>query len=404
MRAISTGYVEGDGIDICVLNPYFIPYRGGTEKVLYEVYKRISKKHNITIITSAVSAFGAHGSGRPLQHTEYIDDIKVVRIKTKQISIPFSPLPLQLFPALQSHIQSVNADLYHVNNRYQYFPSTIRTVRDMGAKLAITIHNSTPKGISVADDYFGLLYDMAIGRKFMHASSAITAVSKNALESTVQPEDIWKSKVIYNGVDHKLFRKISSRDGTVSSLKEKFGKGSTLILSNGRLTQQKGQAYLIRAVAELIKEGNDVRLLIIGKGPMYNWLYKYASRLKIADRFEIISGIPEEEIPYYYNASDLFVLPSLYEPAGMALIEAMACGVPSIATRVGGMPEMGQDTVSYSKPRDYASIKEAIINCLSDSKNARDRATRAISLVKKRNDWDIIAKEYEDCFLKASSQ
>ena len=172
----------------------------------------------------------------------------------------------------------------------------------------------------------------------------------------------------------------------------------------GLSTQQKGQAYLIRAVAELIKEGNDVRLLIIGKGPMYNWLYKYASRLKIADRFEIISGIPEEEIPYYYNASDLFVLPSLYEPAGMALIEAMACGVPSIATRVGGMPEMGQDTVSYSKPRDYASIKEAIMNCLTDSKNARDRASRAISLVKKRNDWDIIAKEYEDCFLKASSQ
>ncbi len=392
----------GDAIDICVLNPYFIPYRGGTEKVLHEVYKRLSKRHNITVLTSAVASFG-QGFGRALNSTEYIDGIKVVRIKTKQVGIPFSPLPLQLFPAFRSHLQSVNADIYHINNRYQYFPSTIGAIKDIGAKMALTIHNSLPKGISAADDSLGLLYDITVGRSFMHSADAITAVSKDALEVTVPTADLTKSRVIYNGVDSSLFRKMKDGEEPVSALKYKFGKGSTLILSNGRLTTQKGQVYLMEAISRLIKDGKDVRLLIIGKGPMYNWLYKYASHLGIADRFEIISGIPEHEMPYYYNAADMFVLPSLYEPAGMALLEAMACGVPSIATRIGGMPEMGRNAVLYANPRDTSSIKNAIEKYMSDSKRARANATRGISLVKKRNDWNKISKEYEDCFLNISS-
>jgi len=371
--------------------------------VLHEIYRRMARRHNITVLTSNVTSFGQR-TGQQAPHTEYMDGIKVVRIKTRQVRIPFSPLPLQLFPAMQSHIQSVNAELYHINNRYQYFPGTIDTIKRNGAKLAITIHNSLPIGISAADDGFGLLYDIVAGRRFIHAADAITAVSKDAMESTVPSEDRRRARVIYNGVDWRVFRKMSGRDVHVRSLKEKLGRGSTLILSTGRLTRQKGQVYLMEAVAGLIRKGRDVRLLIIGRGPMYSQLYRYASRLGMADRFEITSGIPENELPYYYNAADMFALTSLYEPAGMALLEAMACGVPSVVSRIGGMPEMAMDSAMYAKPRDPQSISGAMEAYLSDKKMAGKKAARGISLVAKRNDWDSISKEYEDYFLSVSSR
>ena len=139
-------------MDICVLNPYFYPYKGGTEKVLLEVYRRLAKRHNITVLTSTVP-------GRNERRSEEIHGIKVIRLKTRQYALPGLPLPFESFEGLNSAIVRAGADLYHINNRYQYFYLNIMSLKSVG-KLCLTIHNSLPLNIDRPTDFFGRAYDV----------------------------------------------------------------------------------------------------------------------------------------------------------------------------------------------------------------------------------------------------
>ncbi len=381
-------------MDICVLNPYFYPYFGGTEKVLMEIYRRLSKRNNITVITSSVGS-------EPGEET--IEGIKILRLKTSQRALPHMPLPLASMDGLNAAIEKTGAEIYHVNNRYQYFKSTISTIKEKASgKLALTIHNSLPKGIDHITDFGGLAYDVFWGRKIMHDADVITAVSKSAMETTVPMDFRKKSHVIFNGIDYKLFMP-NMEKGRVAGIRASMGfEDGVLLISNGRLTTQKGHIYLIRAVAELNRMGKPANLFIIGRGPMENKLNALAKKLGIRGRVKISHGISEQDLPYYYNAADIFVFPSLYEPAGMAMLEALACGTPTIATRIGGIPEALQDYGEYIKIKDVKSITDATIKVSSDMQHYKDLALECRkNVIEKEHDWDAIAKKYEDVFGQA---
>jgi glycosyltransferase involved in cell wall biosynthesis len=229
----------------------------------------------------------------------------------------------------------------------------------------------------------------------MNEADVITAVSKNAVDTTVPARLRYKSHVIFNGVDHKLFRKIS--DAKVRDLRNRM-RGGLVLLNNGRLTWQKGQVFLLDAVARLAKEGVDVNSIIIGAGPLRGRLERFARLSGISERFEILSGIEEKMMPYYYNAADLFIMPSLYEPAGLALLEALACETPALATSIGGMPEMMGPEGHYIRPKSSDDIYNGIREFIADRRQFSKAAKGIRARVVKRNDWNKIAKSYETLF------
>ncbi|MEM0149822.1 MAG: glycosyltransferase family 4 protein [Candidatus Micrarchaeaceae archaeon] len=375
-------------MDICVLNPYFFPYHGGTEKVLLEVYKRLSKRHNISVITSAPE-------GQKERSVDYVEGIKVVRLPAKFIYFRALPLPFLVMNDLNSAIAEERAELYHINNRYQYAMGNIRAIRAINAKLALTIHNSLPSGIDAFTDFGGLAYDLLLGRRIMHESDIITGVSGYAIRSTVPKEDRHKSHVVYNGVDYKLFRPGKKDPG--------LGIADTnipIILNNGRLVRQKGQAALIKAFA-MLSSSHDAKLVIIGRGPLEGKLTALARRLGVNGRFKITMNISESALPSYYRSSSLFVLPSLYEPAGLALMEAMACATPSIASKTGGIPEIMGRCGAYINPNDINMIYSKMLFALENMRSAERLARCARKRVIARNNWDAIAKRYESLFSAA---
>ena len=191
----------GDLLDICVLNPFFYPYKGGTEKVLLEVYGRLSKRHNITVITSTATKNGK-------ATVEEIAGIKVVRLKSVSTRLPTLPMPFLLFDGLKKAIAKADADIYHINNRYQYFGDTVRAIDNMDRKMALTIHNALPKNINFTTDELGRFYDWFWGRKLMGMSDVITAVSTNTAKTTIPRRYLKKTHIIFNGVDFRRFRKI----------------------------------------------------------------------------------------------------------------------------------------------------------------------------------------------------
>ena len=382
-----------DSLEICVLNPFFHPYKGGTEKVLLEVYSRLSKRHNVTVITSAPKE-----RNRP--SVEHVSGIKVVRLRTFQEHVPIFPMPFLFFDGLKKALAGEGSDIYHINNRYQFFEDTVNVVKGMDKKLALTIHNSKPKNIDPLTDDLGHFYDWLWGKKLMHASDLITAVSTYTIKSTVPRSERHKTHLVFNGVDCRKYRKIKN-NGQISRISRHFGfDGRTTILTNGRLVAQKGQIYLMKAIKELANEGYlDINLLIIGNGPLKRSLHRAAKRMGLDKRFHVTYGIEDDKLPYYYNSCDIFSMPSLYEPAGLALMEALACEMPSVISRTGGMPEIAGDSALYSRPKDYYSIKERLRYALENEKETAGMARIGRRRMIRYHDWDRIAKQYESLFL-----
>jgi len=112
--------------------------------------------------------------------------------------------------------------------------------------------------------------------------------------------------------------------------------GPVRILSVGRFEPQKGQEPLLRAFAGI----KGAELTLKGRGPLYERLRAVANELGLGSRV-VFDGsvVPEEELPAYYGRFDIYVQPSLDEPFGMAAVEAMACGLPVVATDAGGLAD-----------------------------------------------------------------
>ncbi len=382
-------------MDICVLNPFFYPYSGGTEKVLLEIYRRMAKKHNITVISAALK------SGQK-DYSEEIYGIKVIRLKTSYIDVPILPMPFPVTMGLRDAIYKQKADIYHINNRYVYFGDTVKCIKRSGGKMALTLHDAIPKNIDPFTDNGGYVYDMLWGRRLIEYSDVITGVSKNTLITTVPKALMKKCHVIYNGVAFDKYKPRSKASASKIMKELGLNKNSTVILNNGRLINQKGQIYLIRAVADIIKEGNkDLFLTIIGRGSLKETFMYMARDLGISDRIRICTGIAEEDLPYYYNMSSVFVSASLYEPASISIMEALASGVPVVATKVGGVPETMKNRGIYVKPRSIIGIKKGIERLLSNPKEAKRMGAMGRELMIKEHDWNLISKKYEKVFESA---
>jgi glycosyltransferase involved in cell wall biosynthesis len=175
----------------------------------------------------------------------------------------------------------------------------------------------------------------------------------------------------------------------VRRLKERLGveAGERVVLTVGRLSREKAQADLLRAFARLAREKAEVRarLVLVGEGPERVVLERLAAELRIDGRV-VFAGQTSDVAPFY-AAADLFALPSHSEGSPYALLEAMAAGVPVVATRVGGVPEIVSDGESalVVAPRDEQALAGALARLLSDESLARSLAAAASVLASTRH-------------------
>ena len=110
------------------------------------------------------------------------------------------------------------------------------------------------------------------------------------------------------------------------------------ILSVGRFVPIKNYSKLIDVFAGIVHDHPEAELILVGDGPLRNKLESQVSNLGIEDSVSFPGYIPHQDLPKYYNKADLFVLSSRHESFGMTLLEAMSCGIPVVAPRIGGIP------------------------------------------------------------------
>ena len=170
-----------------------------------------------------------------------------------------------------------------------------------------------------------------------------------------------KSKLIYlpNGVDVTQFKPLNAHKSLFTnrpaSLTEK--QSSITILYVGRLERQKNIYSLIKALS-LWRKRYKIRLIMIGDGSLKNGILKAVKKFKLS--YTIKSHIPFDQMPVIYQNADIFILPSLLEGQPKALLEAMACGLPCIATDLPGIKEFINNKELLIVKNDYLNLSKAI--------------------------------------------
>ena len=199
--------------------------------------------------------------------------------------------------------------------------------------------------------------------------------------------------VIPNGIDLEQFKpsdKSSARE-TLSLPCE-----GQIILSIGSLIKTKGHIYLVQGLSELLKEREDIQLHILGNGGEYEHLAKKIERLKLNEKIYLTGMVNHRSISTWLNAADIFVLPSLHEGTPNSLLEAMACGLPVVASATGGIPEIINDESNglLITPACTSEIREKI-NQLVESSESRERLGRnaRLSLESDHGSWGAQAKK-----------
>lgn len=388
---------------ICQVVPYF-PYKehlegrspekdkyylGGIMKHVYYLSKSLSKQDNeITIITTK----------SPQHHNLSEVDIGVDIIRVKADAFLYSsPIAIRVL----KYLDPSKYDVIHAH-------TPTPPVADLAAwrnirkrtLFVLTYHNDVEKE-GVFGSFISKVYNNTFGHFLLKQSDVIIATTKSyALSSPLLKKYLHKVTVIPNGIDIEMFHPYLN----AHSIKKKYqlDDDSKIVVFVGKLDHYKGCDFLIRAFAAAAQKIPSVFLIIVGKGPLEKGLKHLSEKLCMQNRVIFVGFVSDISLPLYYQACDLFVLPSISSSEGFGLVqlEAMACGKPVICTNIPGVKEVDEQEVAsiHVPPKNSEALANAIIKLLEDEKLARKMGENGRKLVEKKYTWEKIAEETEKVY------
>jgi glycosyltransferase involved in cell wall biosynthesis len=194
--------------------------------------------------------------------------------------------------------------------------------------------------------------------------------------------------VVHSGIDLQRFSGISG-DHLLSEFKLK--PDERVVINVAHLAGHKGQKFLVRAIPHVLAVFPKVRFFIIGRGELMSELQTLATSLRI-NRALTFTGF-RNDVGAFYNIADLFVMSSVEEGLGTAVLDALACGKPVVATAAGGLPEIIDDgkTGRLVAPADPAALAEGIVELLSRKELADAMAAAGRARVQRLFSIDTMA-------------
>ncbi len=219
---------------------------------------------------------------------------------------------------------------FHLIDAHYYFPDCVAAVL-LGRWARVPVV-ATARGSDI--NVIGRLRTARrIIRWTSHAATATITVSEALRREMINiGADPAKTITLRNGVDLARFKPCDR-----TRARERLKWHDRILLMVGRLVNGKGHKLAIKAISRL---GRDVRLVVVGDGPLRDELLSVARSLGVADRIELLGERPQQCLPELYCAADALILPSRSEGMANVLLESLACGTPVIATAVGGSPEV----------------------------------------------------------------
>src|SRR3990170_1191801 len=366
----------------CIVTLTFLPHVGGIERVVYEQGKRLMQKgFEVTVVTSKMNT----------AKTYTVDGIQVRCYDSLNtafgVGIPYSIPQINSF---KTFLKCVNeSDLIHVHG-HPYLSSlyAAKLAKSYAKPVILTQHNTFIEYENTFWDHVEWLNDASVGKQVIKNSDRIIAGS-NPTKRYVHSlgADPAKTSVLHNGVDVNRFAPSKTlRDET----RRKLGipTKATVILTVRRLVYKNGIDTLIETAATALKQNPKLVFLVVGTGPDLAQVQAKTAQLGISENFKLTGFVSDAELPAYYNAADLFALPSKSgEGLPLVALEAMACGIPVIATDVGGIREIIlADTGKLVPPDSPQQMSEAVLEFSSRDLSELKRKLRVT--IEQKFSWE----------------
>jgi glycosyltransferase involved in cell wall biosynthesis len=295
------------------------------------------------------------------------------------------------------------AGLYHLywlvgENAIDIVHTHTRITQVMGEALSCltgVVHISTCHGF----------FKKRIGRRMFGCwGKRVIAISDAVREHLVNDFGIPKSKValIHNGIDLGSFKQIRSEEEK-GLIKGRLGLGQGPVVGIiARLSPVKGHRFLIRAMRLVVEKIENAQLLIVGEGEEAPGLKDLTRELGLSKAVVFTSSIFDP--PSVLSIMDVFVLPSVEEGLGLALLEALCCARPVIASDVGGIYSIVKDNVTglLVPPKDPERLAKAILKLLEDRELAAVLAKNGQSFVYENFSLDDMALKIEGLYKEAT--
>ena len=201
------------------------------------------------------------------------------------------------------------------------------------------------------------------------------------------------------GVDLDKFRPLDQKE-----VRKRLGlNGEKVLLYVGRVEPLKGLDLLVETAAQMEAGDHQVRMMVVGGGgpeePETDRVWRLAQERQVDGMIEFVGRVAHDELPLYYNAADVCVVPSYYESFGLVALESMACGTPVVASRVGGLPTIVHHghtgyLKSWRCPEAFANSVEMIISSDGLQESMGVAARRRAELMGWDNVASMISEEY----------
>lgn len=355
-----------DKVRVCIASSWYPdannPYRC---LFIHEFAKRIHRAGaEVFVLTTINSAAD--------KEFEKKDDVPVIRMRINSLLTILNPFKLLSMLRLFKEV-----DIVHVHAIDVFGAVSILSAKLLGKPAVVTVHRADV--LPSSNFFFNTLRIVAL--KVASAVIAVSDATKKLALSIGAPNN--KVIVIYNAVDESIF---IPRSKAFCRSKLALPQNSKIILSVGNLIPRKGFKYLIQALPKILIKVPNTILIIVGDGPQKDDLKRLVEVLKLEGKVIFRGRVPTEELCLYYGAADVFVLPSLHEGHAVVLLEAMASGLPIIATKVGGNLETVIDGKNgyLIEPKNADQLANTIIKILGSERRIHKYRSASLKIYKEK--------------------
>ncbi len=367
------------------------PSYGGSGIVGSELGRELALRgHNVHFISSSL----------PTRLTELNERVHFHEVE--MMSYPLfehQPYDLALATKMATVARSEKLDLLHVHYAIPHSISAILARESIKQKRYVpvitTLHGTDITLVGADRSY------LPITRYGLQQSDGVTAVSKYLKQATIETFDFDEIEVIPNFICPNYYR----REEEESPLRRELAPdGEKLLVHVSNFRPVKRPIDCIEILAKVLESGAKAKLVMVGDGPEYSAIHHRARQLNVLEQ-TVFAG-KQAKIADYLAIADVFLLPSEEESFGLAALEAQACEVPVVASRVGGIPEVVGDgeTGFLSDVGDTKKMSGDTFNLLRNDDLRRAFGERGRELAVARYSSKLIIPQYLNFYEKVLAQ